>query len=112
MPIFFYVRKNNKIKKKDNNQNNDDQANIITKYLFAHNQSTESIDVDNNQGIGDNNKSKLDIPEIIDVKTKSINIVEYNNIIYTEVVERGWHTFCKWGYKTYPLTQSALQIML
>ena len=75
------------IKLNDNNQNNDVQANNITEYLIARNQTTRIIDVDNNQGIGDNNKSKLDVPQIIDVETKSINDVEYNNTIYAEMVD-------------------------
>ena len=56
--------------------------------MIAHNQSTGITDVDNNQGIDDNNKSKLDVPEIIDVETESINVVEYNNTIYAEAVDR------------------------
>ena len=56
--------------------------------MLARNKTTEIIVVDNNQGIDDNSKSKLDVPEIIDAQTKSINVVKYNNTIYAEVVDR------------------------
>ena len=43
----FDVHENSKIELKGNNQNNVDQANNITKYVIARNQSTEIVDVDN-----------------------------------------------------------------
>ena len=86
--FFFSIHKKKKIELKDNNRNDDDQANSITEYLIARNQSTEVIDVDDYQGIDDNNKSKLDVPEIIDARTKIINVVKYTNTIYAEVVDR------------------------
>ena len=91
-----YVHKNNKIKLKNNNQNNVDAANKISNYLVAcKNQTTEIIDVDNNQGIDDNNKSNVHVTEIIDVKSKNIdveiesfNVVKNTNAIYAEMVDR------------------------
>ena len=84
----------NKTKLKDKNQNNIFAANNIFDYLVARNESTEIIDVDNNQGI-DDNKSNVHVTEIIDVEfenidveTESINVGEYNNTIYAEMVDR------------------------
>ena len=78
-PYFFDVHENKNIKLKDNNQNNVDAANNISNYLVVRNQATEIIDVDNDQGIDDNNKSNVHITEMIDVETKSFNVVEYTN---------------------------------
>ena len=71
---FFDVHENKKIKLKDNNQNNADAANNISNYLVACNQTTEIIDVDNNQGIDDDNKSNVHVTEIIDVNSKNIDV--------------------------------------
>ena len=65
-------------------------------WLFGCSQPHNSdCDVDNNQGIDDNNKCNVHIIGIIDVKsekidaeTKSINVGEYTNTIYAEVVDR------------------------
>ena len=71
----------------DNKQNIDDQANKITKYCIACNKSTEIIDVDNNNGIDDNNKSNLvfaskNVPKIIDAETESINSFEGVSVFF------------------------------
>ena len=91
-PTFLDVHENNKIKARDTNQNIDDQVNNITKYLIARNKSTEIIDVENSKGIDNNNESKSvfaskNVPKIIDVKSKSIDVVEYIDTIFAEVVD-------------------------
>ena len=85
--------------------------------MVACNQTTEIIDVDNNQGI-DDNKSNVHVTEIIDVEfenidveTESINVGEYNNTIYAEMVDR-CPTFCTRGYWSHPSAWNPLQIML
>ena len=63
--------------------------------MLPRNKTTEIIDVDNNQGIDDDNKCNVHVPEIIDVesknidvKTESITIGKDNNTIYAEMVDR------------------------
>ena len=68
------LHKTNKIKLKDNNQNNVVTANNIFNCLVAHNKTTEIIDVDNNQGIEDDNKCNVHVPVIIDVKSQNIDV--------------------------------------
>ena len=62
--------------------------------MLGCNETTEIIDVDNNEGIDDDNKCNVHVPEIIDiksekidVKTKSITVGKNkNNIIDAEMV--------------------------
>ena len=90
------VHKTNKIKLKDSNQNYGFAANSISDYLLACNKTTEIFDVDNNEGINDDNKWNVHVPEIvdadsenIDVKTESIIVGgDKNNTIYAEIVDR------------------------
>ena len=46
----------------------------ISNYLLARNETTGIIEADNNEGIEDDNKCNVHVPDIIDVESKNIDV--------------------------------------